>query len=161
MTEVLPRNIDHFFWDLQMQKIVPIISHPERNLVLLREPERLYKWTEMGILSQVTAASLMGDFGPMVQEFTVMLIEHHMAHIIATDSHGRGMRSPRLSPAFKKAASIVGKETAYQMVCEIPRQIIQGNSISYPDPIPLKSGNTGKSFWKRSFSFFQRAVQRR
>jgi protein-tyrosine phosphatase len=161
MTEVLPRNIDNFFWDLQMQRIVPIISHPERNLVLIREPERLYKWTEMGILSQVTAASLMGEFGPMVKEFTVMLIEHHLAHIIATDSHGRGMRSPRLSPAFNEAANIVGKEMAYQMVCEIPRHIIQGNSISYPDPVPLTSGTSGKSLWKRSFSFFQRTVRRR
>jgi protein-tyrosine phosphatase len=161
MPEILPRNIDHLFWDLQMQGIRPIISHPERNLALLREPERLYKWTEMGILTQVTAASLMGDFGSMVQEFTVMLLEHRMAHIMATDSHGLGMRAPRLTPALNEAANIVGREVAYQMVREMPRQIIQGDPVSTPDPIPLKSGTSGKSFWKRSFSFFQRTVRPR
>jgi len=161
MPEILPRNIDNLFWDLQMQRIRPIISHPERNLVLLREPERLYKWTEMGILTQVTAASLMGDFGALVQEFTVMLLEHHMAHIIATDSHGLGMRSPRLSPAFDEAAKIVGREMASQMVRETPRRIIQGDPVSAPDPIPLNSGTSGKSSWKRFFSFFQRTARRR
>jgi protein-tyrosine phosphatase len=161
MPEILPRNIDNLFWDLQMQRIRPIISHPERNLVLLREPERLYRWTEMGILTQVTAASLMGDFGSMVQEFTVMLLEHCMAHIIATDSHGLRMRSPRLTPAFNEAANIVGQEMAHQMVCEMPRRIIRGDPVSAPDPIPLKTKTSGKSFWKRSFSFFQRTVRRR
>jgi protein-tyrosine phosphatase len=42
--ELLPQNLDEFFWDLQMQKMTPMISHPERYLELRRDPVRLYHW---------------------------------------------------------------------------------------------------------------------
>jgi protein-tyrosine phosphatase len=155
--EVLPLNIDHLFWELQTKQIRPIISHPERNRALWREPERLYKWTEMGVLAQVTAASLLGGFGDTVQGFTQMLLKHRMAHVIATDSHGPGMRPPRLSRAFEAAAKIVGEETASLMVRENPMRIIHGEAVSVPEPVPLKGADSGASFWNRSFSFLKRS----
>ena len=155
LPEILPRNLENLFWDLQVQRIRPILSHPERNPALLRDPGRLYKWAEMGILSQVTAASLLGSFGEEVREFTVMLLEHRMAHVIATDSHGLGVRSPRLSPGYEEAARIVGHETALLMVSETPRRIIEGEPVFAPDPLPLEIRTSKSSFWKRSFSFFR------
>ena len=59
----LPQNLEAFLWELQMQNITPVISHPERNPELFKAPMRLFKWVEKGILTQVTAASLSGEFG--------------------------------------------------------------------------------------------------
>jgi protein-tyrosine phosphatase len=153
LPEILPQNLENLFWDLQVQGIRPIISHPERNPALLRDPERLFQWTEMGILTQVTAASLLGSFGETVKRFTVLLLEHRMAHIIATDSHGLGMRAPRLSGGYEAASRIVGRENASLMVAEIPRRIIVGDTILTPDPVPLTNRGSRSSFWKKTFSF--------
>jgi len=42
--ELLPQKLEEFLWDLQVQGITPVISHPERNLVLRQDPARLYHW---------------------------------------------------------------------------------------------------------------------
>jgi protein-tyrosine phosphatase len=161
LPEILPQNLENIFWDLQVQRIRPIISHPERNPALLRDPERLFRWAEMGILCQVTAASLLVSFGETVKRFTITLLEHRMAHVIATDSHGIGMRSPRLSSGYEEAARIVGHESASQMVCETPRRIIEGEAVSTPDPVPLTAGSSSASFWKKTFSFLGLTSRRR
>jgi protein-tyrosine phosphatase len=154
LPEILPQNLENLFWDLQVRRIRPIISHPERNAALLRDPERLFRWTEMGILTQVTAASLLGSFGETVKRFTVTLLEHRMVHIIATDSHGLGMRSPRLSAGYEEAARIVGRESASMMVRDTPLRIIRGETVLTPDPVRLTTRTSRLSFWKKTFSFF-------
>ncbi|MBM3302612.1 MAG: tyrosine protein phosphatase, partial [Deltaproteobacteria bacterium] len=59
----LPPNLDRFFWDIRVTGMTPIISHPERNLVLRNDPQILYRWVETGVLTQLTASSLLGRFG--------------------------------------------------------------------------------------------------
>jgi protein-tyrosine phosphatase len=151
--EILPRNLEDLFWDMQVRGIRPIISHPERNLAFLRDPLRLFKLTEMGILTQVTGSSLLGIFGERVRRFTILLLEHRMAHILASDAHGLDARSPRLADARKEAARIVGRDMATQMVREIPWQIIQGEPVSTPEPVPLETRSSKPSFWKNPLSF--------
>jgi protein-tyrosine phosphatase len=155
LPEILPPKLEDVFWSLQVQGTRPIISHPERNPALLRDPARLFRWVEMGALTQVTAASLLGSFGEEVRRFTVMLLKHHMAHIIATDSHGLGVRSPRLSTGYEEAARIVGHEAALQMVRETPQRVIAGQTVVVPDPAPLDVETSRPSFWRKSFSFFR------
>ncbi len=152
-TDVLPGNLEELFWDLQMRGLRPVISHPERNLAFLRNPARLFKLTEMGVLTQITGASLLGLFGERVQQFTVMLLQHRMAHILASDAHGATARPPRLADACEAAAGIVGSDMAMQMVRDIPWQIIQGEPVSTCDPLPLKIRTPKTAFWKRPFSF--------
>jgi protein-tyrosine phosphatase len=43
--------------------MAPIITHPERNPVLQRTPQRVIDWVEEGCLVQVTANSLTGRWG--------------------------------------------------------------------------------------------------
>lgn len=152
-TEILPRNLEQLFYDLQLQGLQPVISHPERNGALQKDPMRLFELTEMGILSQVTAASLLGRFGEAVQRFTVLLLEHQMAHVIATDAHGLHMRSPRLSTACEEAARIVGPDMASQMVRETPWRLIQGEPVSIPYPIPMRRRTSKPSFWRNPLAF--------
>ncbi len=153
-TDFLPRNLEDIFWNLQVRGLRPVISHPERNMAFLKDPMRLFKLTEMGILTQVTGSSLLGSFGERVRRFTILLLEHRMAHIIATDAHGLDARSPRLADACKEAARIVGHDMASQMVGEIPWQLIQGEPLSTLDPVPLNTRASKPSLLKKTFSFF-------
>ncbi len=150
--EILPHNLDNFFWELQANDITPIISHPERHSIMMHNPAMLYKWVAGGILVQITSASLLGRFGSEVRKHAIYLMEHRMAHIIATDAHGLTMRSPRLSEGVETARSIVGGDLAHRMVHEYPQSIIDGVPILVPDPIPL-CRNSKPSVATRFFSF--------
>jgi protein-tyrosine phosphatase len=151
--ELLPQNLEEFFWDLQTQKITPIIGHPERNAVLLQDPARLYEWVQMGVLTQLTAASLLGLFGRRVQRFSALLVEHNLAHILATDAHGLHVRTPKLSEGYKAIEGMKGEKTAIQMVCETPKRVIHGEPVIPDEPMLIGAHSTGFTHWKRFFSF--------
>ena len=59
----IPQNISASFYEMAVAGIVPILTHPERNLTLMQKPEKLAKWLRMDCLVQVTAGSLVGGFG--------------------------------------------------------------------------------------------------
>jgi len=149
--DVLPQHLDEFLWDLKVKGIAPIIGHPERNLVLLKDPMRLYDWVQMGILAQVTAASILGLFGKRVQRFSTLLLEHNLVHILATDAHGLSTRNPRLSEGFRVIEEMKGEKEAIEMVSETPRHIINGETVAPADPIPI----TNSLSLKRFFSFLK------
>ncbi len=152
--DILPQNLEEFLWDLQVQNITPIISHPERNFLLLRDPIRLYDWVQMGVLAQVTAASLLGLFGRKVQKFAALLLEHNLIHILGTDSHGGSIRTPELSGGYKVIEGIKGKKAALEMTCETPNRIIHGGSVVPDEPIPIRN----RFSWKRFLSFLKAFV---
>ncbi len=146
----VPPFLEDIFDKLAAEGIVPIIAHPERNLVFLRSPERLFKLIEAGAFSQVTASSLVGHFGEKVRLFSVFILEHGMAHILATDCHGPQMRSPNLSEARKIAEAIVGKEKARMMVSDNPQKVISGEPFEAFDLVPVE---ISQSIVRRIFSF--------
>lgn len=159
-SEVLPRRLDHFFWNFQSLDMIVIISHPERNLALLKDPARLFRWAEMGILTQITASSLLGGFGPAIQRFACTLLEHRLTQFIATDTHGMHTRPPLLSAARKAAETVVGPELAHWLVDDYPKRIIAGETINPPEPIPIKGQKSSSSFWERCRSAFRRSYRR-
>lgn len=151
--EALPRNLEDFFWQLQLQNIKPIIGHVERNPVLRQDPIRLYRWAEMGIITQVTAASLLEEFSPEIRDFAIQIVEHRMVHVLVTDAHGLRMRTPKLSDAYKVVENILGPDGAREMTCDLPGRILMGEPVLTAEPIPMYMPSSRPSFWQRIFSF--------
>lgn len=154
-TQMLPENIDDFLWDLQVRKITPVIAHIERNTCLRQNPRKILDWISMGILTQVTAASILGKFGKETRKFSHFLLEHKMVHILATDAHGVRARRPDLAEGYEMLKKLCGKEPAHRMVHENPENIIAGKPLTVEDPIPLESEKRGG--WQRLKSLFLNA----
>ena len=114
--EALPGNIEEFFWNLQVLGYGPILSHVERNPILREHPELLLSWVEKGILTQVTAASLVEEFAEEIGDFARLLVERRMVHMLVTDTHGIRMRKPKLSEARRVVEEISGPEEAERIV---------------------------------------------
>ena len=140
--ESLPDHLDEFFWNLEMQRLKPIISHVERNAIFRDDPERLFRLVEKGYLTQITAASLVDNINSEVYEFAAFILEHRLAHIMVTDSHSLRMRKPILSEGVAAAAVIVGEKAAKRMVEEIPQKILTGQYVDIPDPLPIRREKT-------------------
>ncbi len=106
-----------------------ILSHPERNRGLLREPELLPALVEGGCLMQVTAGSLMGTFGPKSQELAEWMLARGLVHFIATDAHGIKSRRPLMHRAFQRVAELTDETTAEDLCCHHPMLVARGEKV--------------------------------
>jgi protein-tyrosine phosphatase len=131
----IPYRGEEVLFQLIMHGIIPIITHPERNLEIARSPNRYYEIIKMGCLGQVTAMSLTGGFGSGVRLVAEKLLKNRLVHIIASDTHSINGRPPILSTALRATEKIVGKEEAQKMVTEYPEAVIEGRRPNVPEPL--------------------------
>lgn len=141
---ILPPNLNQVVQKMISSSFVPIITHPERNPVILKREEILFDLLEQGALCQITAMSLTGEFGQDCERFACRMIEAGAVHFIASDAHSTGWRKPDLSPAVSVAEQIIGAEDARRLVKDYPEAILSGRGI---DPIPVKRLPKPKRFW--------------
>jgi protein-tyrosine phosphatase len=134
----IPPNMDQVFFNLVSQKLVPIITHPERNPILSANPEQIRKWIGLGSLVQVTAGSVLGRFGKRAHASAAKLLEHRMVHFVASDAHNTTSRPPQLSEARKVIAAEHGEEVAEALSESNPRAVIEGRPLPWmPEPVEL------------------------
>ncbi len=133
----IPYQAEEVLFQLLAKGIVPLISHPERNMEIGERPIRYYEMIKMGCLGQVTAMSLTGEFGPKIKQIAEKLVKKRLIHIIASDAHSADRRPPILSAGVMAAEKIVGKEEAQKMVTEYPQAILEGRTPDVPDPLPF------------------------
>lgn len=145
-------NTAHTFYDLSLSGMTPVITHPERNLILSRQPERMYEWIKAGALIQVTAGSLLGRFGPIAEKAAHWLLDHRWVHVLATDAHNTRSRPPLLGPAFTALAERVDAATADRLCTQNPRAIFYGEALGMqPEPAPPNSVGSSRSSGKGGF----------
>jgi len=124
-----------FLYEVMLAGFIPIISHPERNAEFQARPRLLYEIVTMNCLAQVTAKSILGEFGPEAKRAAELFLSHNLVHIIASDAHDPFDRPPKLSRAVKEAAKIVGKEKSEAMVTAIPEAILENKAVgNWGDP---------------------------
>ncbi len=80
-----------------------LLAHPERCTLFRREPRRLERLIDAGILCSITAGSMWGQFGERVRRFTIEMLEAEFVHDVASDSHDVARRPPGYTEAFAAA----------------------------------------------------------
>jgi len=105
------------------QKITPIIAHPERNKEILRDPKKLSPFIEMGCKLQITAASLVGQFGSAVESFAWKLIESDNVFAVASDCHNLKGRKPKMAEARQAIENRYGIKMAEHLTFLKPSQL--------------------------------------
>ena len=130
-----PDYIEPTLSQVQDMGYVPVLAHPERIEAFQREPELLYGFIQLGMLSQLTSGSVIGTWGGEVKEFTLELLSRRMVHVMASDTHfADGPRSPELSVGIEGAARVVGLEAALAMVVDTPKAILEDRPLEIEPP---------------------------
>jgi protein-tyrosine phosphatase len=122
----LPPATEDICFSLQAKGITPIITHPERHLILQESPQKLKRLIDLGCLVQMTANSLTGRFGRRVKKISRQLIKLGYIHLLATDAHNPKDRPPLMSQAFTELSRLIGKDRARAMVHDLPGKIVAG-----------------------------------
>ncbi|QHW32068.1 tyrosine protein phosphatase [Paenibacillus rhizovicinus] len=92
----------------------PVLAHPERHFFFREQAELLPQLIELGVWTQVSADSLIGNFGPEAQQYGRWLIEAGWAHTLATDAHNVNRR-PNLSAGMAVFEEIAGAEARAEL----------------------------------------------
>jgi len=111
----IPPYIDNVLYDLQLKGIIPIIAHPECNIEIQQKPGLMESYLERGILSQVNAGSITGNFGVKARRTVMRFLKEGWVHFVASDAHSDTSRAPDL----KNAAIIIEKKFGAKMRDEL------------------------------------------
>ena len=95
----VPLGAMTFIQRLLQRKVKPVIVHPERNRGVMERPARLHPFVDAGCFVQVTAGSLVGQFGARAQAVAAELIDNGWVHAVASDAHNLTGRRPRMRDA--------------------------------------------------------------
>lgn len=133
----LPRYANKLLFDIQMQGITPIIVHPERNREIIENPSKLYQLVKEGALCQLTASSVTGMMGKKLKKFSLDLISHNLAHLIASDAHNTTSRPFELRQAYDTVESEFGISMRY-LLQENSEDVIEGKMIGKEVPERIK-----------------------
>ncbi len=127
----VPLSVNDELEDLLTRGLVPIITHPERNRVLQRNPQRVLHWTQLGCAVQVTASAITGAWGEKAQKVARWLLDREAVHIIATDSHSVDHRPPILSAARDLVSRSYSQDLARALTHDNPRAVVAGQPLPY------------------------------
>ena len=114
--QMIPVGSMRFISALLKMKIRPLIAHPERNKMVMANPERISEFTEAGCWLQLTAGSLAGHFGPQAEQAAFALIDRGWNCLAATDAHDLRNRPPLLSLGRQVLQERYGEHIAHSMV---------------------------------------------
>ncbi len=124
---------------LQKQGIVGILSHPERNRGIIKHPEVLDNVVGGGCLLQITAGSLIGDFGSNPRRIAEYCVENRLIHFIASDAHDTEKRPFGMRAAYEKICEMVDASLGDLVCCENPARVLGGEDVDIDGPAKAKA----------------------
>jgi protein-tyrosine phosphatase len=126
---MIPLGADRFTRALLRGGVRPVIAHPERNRSVMEDPERLRPFFDDGCYVQLTAGSLVGQFGERAQTTARRLLDEGWVHAIASDCHNLGGRRPRMRDAQQWLEHHYGPEAARQLTVLGPAGLCAHNAL--------------------------------
>ena len=147
----LSLHLDEAFYELGLAGMRPILTHPERNPTLQRDPRRLVEWMRIGLLTQITANSVTGQMGKPAQRMAHRLLANRWVHFIATDAHNAETRVPRMKAAHDIIAKKYGAAYAHRLCVDNPLAAYENRPLPEQDePLHLwpHEAELTRPWWK-------------
>lgn len=124
-------EFDSRAYRLRMQGQDILLAHPERSPLFQREPDRLARLVDAGVLCSVSVGSISGEFGRRVRAFALKLLGEGLVHNVSSDAHDDRRRTPdiraRLETAQRSAPEI-GAQTEW-LTEAVPAAILAGAAL--------------------------------
>lgn len=126
---MLEFNLDEVIntiYELQIRGIVPIIAHPERYKPFIKKPSLINALIKEGMLFQMNAASIVGDFGKDVKKTSKIFLENNIYSFMGSDAHRDRGRDTDISEALK-----ILEESQKQAFISNAKSIIKNEEVNF------------------------------
>jgi protein-tyrosine phosphatase len=120
-----------------------LLAHPERCPAFHRDLDALTRLVDQGVLCQVTATALTGQFGRTVQRVATRMVDAGLIHVVASDAHDDRRRAPGLREHVEQAG--FGHLTAW-LTEDVPAAILAGSAIPARPSAPAPAR---RRWWQR------------
>lgn len=122
-----PQRALKFLDKLLINKLVPVIAHPERYELISLDIAREFR--EMGCVLQVNKGSYMGSFGRRAEKYAYLLTDTGLCDVVASDAHGQYKRTTNLSAVHEYISTEWSVEYADLLLKENPFRIMTNRRI--------------------------------
>lgn len=123
LPERIPKNIVSVIEWMGMQKVMPMLAHPESHRDVLKELRVLKAVRDAGALIEVNASALAGRIGPYAQRRARELLELGWGCALTSNAHGDDPPGALLAVGREAAAAIIGEAAAWDLVWRLPARI--------------------------------------
>lgn len=120
---IIPGSDKLVAW-LLARNIRPLIAHPERNKQIMKDIGQLQPFLSAGCWLQVTAGSVLGNFGERAHAVAHALLADNSVTVIASDGHNAVARRPELQACFAAVSQQYGAEVAHELFIDRPAAIV-------------------------------------
>jgi protein-tyrosine phosphatase len=114
---------------LLQRGVVPVLTHLERYRYLRGAWKQIRSWISQGAVLQITAGSLLGDFGRSAREMAWQLARQGVVDLVATDAHDAAHRRPRMTAAIDALTEEFGLEFTRRVCLANPLHVLEGNRL--------------------------------
>ena len=91
------KEVTDALYELQLEGIVPVIAHPERYYMFIKNPSLINEFIEEGFLFQLNIGSITGDFGKEVKKTAEIFLKNKIYSFFGSDAHRDEKRNPNMS----------------------------------------------------------------
>jgi protein-tyrosine phosphatase len=145
-------GLDTLLLGLQRRSHRIVLAHPERCQAFHRDRSMLEALVRAGVLTSITAGSLVGRFGGEVRRFALTLVRDGMVHNVASDAHDHAKRPPGMAAELQQAGLA---PLADWLTRQVPAAILEDREIP-PRPTADRAaggvpdiGTTRRPWWRR------------
>jgi protein-tyrosine phosphatase len=125
----IPLYCSKILYELHVEKIIPVLAHPERYRTFMKNFDSFINFVENGSLVQIDAGSIVGAYGSEARQLAEKLIKLKLAHFIASDAHCTDDYTNWYLPAYKQVKRWAGEEYTNQLFNENAKKIICNETI--------------------------------
>lgn len=133
-----PLEIYDCIHEMQKNKVVPILAHPERYIYVQKEPDILYELVQKGVYIQGNYGSILGVYGKKAQIIMKKMLENNLVHFLGTDVHREKTIYSEIPYILEEIENIIGKEKLYELTTKNPQLALNNKKINMRDPIEIK-----------------------
>src|SRR4029077_5904087 len=96
-------GLEMLVFELMQEGHSIVLAHPERCPAFHRDPQMLESLVHSGVLTSITAGSLVGRFGGSVRRFALGLLDAEPVPNVASDAHDPEQRGPGMRRELEQA----------------------------------------------------------
>lgn len=132
-----PLYLEETLFRLQVAGYRPVLAHPERYPFVQRNVAALEAIVARGIVLQLTAPALLGDYGPKVRGTAQELLRLGWYALASSDRHHPGL-ARSLAALRDRLGQVGSPELADLLLRDNPERLLAGRRLLEPEPVSLE-----------------------
>jgi len=150
MFHTINNYLDAIF-KMRLKKLRPVVAHPERYQMVLKDYSSVVKMVNVGALMQVNCGSLLGHFGSTVQEISKKMLQDRLVHLIASDAHREEGRTFKMLETYELCRTFMDEKYLEEIFVLNQQKILHDEDI---EPLVPDLQQDEKSFKRKIFKIF-------